>query len=203
MIPASVIYKPFRGALRPMQRVLLRRDTQCVSARLLSSVIAASDNPTWEEMDSKSRSLASLLLDDDDFRTDQKTDALEAARLRQSHIFSRRRGLSQAITMIESRKPEHQRQASLLLTYLLGHDDNHRRKDSSFRLGIAGSPGAGEFIFFVRFPFLMWWPLVNTMPDALNTICSSQYTIIIRQKHICGSFWKVPIERLPNGGNQT
>jgi hypothetical protein len=146
MIPASVIYKPFRGATRPMQRALFRRDTQFASARLFSSVAASEldDDPTWQGMNSKCRSLASLLLDDDFLRTDQ-TDELDSARLRQSHNFGRRRGLSQAITMIESRKPEHQRQSNLLLTYLLSHDDNHKRKDSSFRLGIAGPPGAGEF----------------------------------------------------------
>ena len=53
--------------------------------------------------------------------------------------------------MIESRKPEHQQQSNLLLSYLLGHDKNHMRKESSFRLGIAGPPGAGKSTFVEAF----------------------------------------------------
>ena len=88
-------------------------------------------------MDEKSRALAEQLVGDDLIGSDQPEDVIK------NHNFCRRRSLSQAITMIESRKPHHVEQANLLLTYLLAHE-NQKRKGTSFRLGIAGSPGAGE-----------------------------------------------------------
>jgi hypothetical protein len=97
------------------------------------------DHPSniWEQMDEKSRALAEQLVGDDLIGSDEPEEVIK------NHNFCRRRSLSQAITMIESRKPYHVDQANLLLTYLLAHE-NHKRKGTSFRLGIAGSPGAGE-----------------------------------------------------------
>ena len=79
---------------------------------------------------------------------------------------SRRLALSKAITLIESHAEMHMRQADLLLNFLLRHsaigDDNEKRpstnsdnaaKDgsSSFRVGIAGPPGAGKSSFIEKF----------------------------------------------------
>ena len=111
-----------------------------------------SDDPAWNEMNEKSRSLAKLLLGQDHAASvgigqqegvDKQEEDQQLRKRRASHVFNRRRGLSQAITMIESQNPAHQRQSNLLLTYLLGHENNHKRKSKSFRLGIAGPPGAG------------------------------------------------------------
>ena len=78
----------------------------------------------------------------------------------------RRLALSKAITLIESRAEVHMRQADLLLNFLLRHsaigDDNEKptstnsdntAKDglSSFRVGIAGPPGAGKSSFIETF----------------------------------------------------
>lgn len=91
----------------------------------------------WNEMNEKSQSLALQLVGDDLIGSDRPLEEVK------KHNFARRRSLSQAITMIESRSPTHVKQANLLLTYLLAHE-NHKRKGTSFRLGIAGSPGAGK-----------------------------------------------------------
>ena len=70
-----------------------------------------------------------------------------------------RRALSRAITLVESRKPEHNRQAELLLDYVLeqrrvsetnNSNKTFGKKDKAldtFRLGIAGPPGAGKSTF--------------------------------------------------------
>ena len=70
-----------------------------------------------------------------------------------------RRALSRAITLVESRKPEHNRQAELLLDYVLEQrrvaETNNSNKTfgkkgnalDTFRLGIAGPPGAGKSTF--------------------------------------------------------
>jgi hypothetical protein len=86
-----------------------------------------SNDPVWNEMSEKTRALAKMLIDKDHVGQKQ-------------HNFNRRKGLSQAITLIESRNATHQRQAGLLLKYLLANEDHFRMK-SSFRLGIAGPPG--------------------------------------------------------------
>jgi len=52
--------------------------------------------------------------------------------------------LSRAITLIESTNPEHEKQAELLLEYVL---KNRRPGKSAFRLGITGPPGAGKSTF--------------------------------------------------------
>ena len=145
--------------------------SQCCRRRWLTTNEAEEYNSTtWNEMNEKSRSLATLLLGYDDLWMDKKSawkktkksneksaiisnydNQQNNSSSRADHVFNRRRSLSQAITMIESRKPEHQRQSNLLLTYLLGQENNHVRKLRSFRLGIAGPPGAGKSTFVEAF----------------------------------------------------
>ncbi len=72
--------------------------------------------------------------------------------------FNQRRALSKAITLVESKSCSHIKQGDLLLNYLIETnssnnvvvgDDNNTEKNEravhkSFRIGIAGSPGAGK-----------------------------------------------------------
>ena len=78
-------------------------------------------------------------------------------------IMQRRLALSRAITLIESRSSVHTQQADLLLNYVVqnthdrldGEKENVLKKSevnkqsrSSFRVGIAGPPGAGKYVPF-------------------------------------------------------
>jgi LAO/AO transport system kinase len=67
------------------------------------------------------------------------TQALEA--LAQRVLSGDRRALARAITMIESRRPEHQARAEALLGQLLP------ATGKAVRLGISGTPGAGKSTF--------------------------------------------------------
>ena len=60
-------------------------------------------------------------------------------------VSGERRALGRAITLIESRKPEHQQQADELLSRLLP------RSGKAIRLGITGPPGAGKSTFIEAF----------------------------------------------------
>lgn len=86
-----------------------------------------------------------------------KTKALADGILNQN-----RRALSRAITLVESRKPEHNKQAEMLIDYVLEKRRAAATKESdnndisnisknkmlnTFRLGIAGPPGAGKSTF--------------------------------------------------------
>jgi hypothetical protein len=113
-----------------------RRSTVSCSQRFLCRELSAStgsSDGSWESLSKKCQELAKLLIDDEDVGSDNRIRS-----------FQRRRGLSQAITLIESQKPSHQIESINLLTYLL--HNNHKKKSASFRLGIAGAPGAGTFL---------------------------------------------------------
>ena len=64
-----------------------------------------------------------------------------------------RRSLSRAITLVESRREDHNKQAEVLIDYVLQRRRGQaRRKEdkrllNTFRLGIAGPPGAGKSTF--------------------------------------------------------
>lgn len=77
------------------------------------------------------------------------------------HIINQRRALSKAITLIESRAHDDIRQGDLLLNYLIEvrnrdsiacscneqkDEKSSRFNEVSFRIGIAGAPGAGKNI---------------------------------------------------------
>lgn len=92
----------------------------------------------------------------------------------ESFTLQRRIALSRAITLIESQSPTHICQANLLLNHVamsrrkvvknstekskrndqhLGNNDNSRNR--SFRVGIAGAPGAGKSTFIETFGKLL------------------------------------------------
>jgi GTPase len=71
------------------------------------------------------------------------TPALET--LAQRVLSHDRRALARAITLIESRRPDHQEQAEQLLGRLLP------ATGSAIRLGISGTPGAGKSTFIEAF----------------------------------------------------
>ena len=92
-------------------------------------------------------------------------------------IWKRRQALSKAITLAESRAPDKQQEAAYLLTHLL----EHKNRPSSFRLGIAGAPGAGKSTFIECFgKYLLGLREDNatkkTSNDATNTTDSSLWT---------------------------
>lgn len=67
------------------------------------------------------------------------------ARLAQRVLAGDRRALARAITLIESRRPDHQEQAERLLARLLPQTGR------AIRLGITGTPGAGKSTFIEAF----------------------------------------------------
>ncbi len=71
------------------------------------------------------------------------TPALEA--LAERVLAGDRRALARAITLIESRRPEHQEQAERLLERLLA------ATGEAARIGISGTPGAGKSTFIETF----------------------------------------------------
>lgn len=72
--------------------------------------------------------------------TDSKIEALAA-----SVIDGDRRALARAITLVESSKPEHHRDAQALLVRVTPHAGN------SIRIGISGVPGVGKSSFIEAF----------------------------------------------------
>lgn len=82
-------------------------------------------------MNSNTRSLANVLLMEKSFASAP------------SLFWKQRSALAQAITLVESRGHDKEEQASALLTFLLKKSPAH----SSFRVGFAGSPGAGKSTF--------------------------------------------------------
>ncbi|KYQ94137.1 hypothetical protein DLAC_11587 [Tieghemostelium lacteum] len=57
--------------------------------------------------------------------------------------------LSRLITLIESKREDHQEQSRLIISYLL--QKQRESKDRSFRIGISGPPGAGKSTFIEYF----------------------------------------------------
>jgi LAO/AO transport system kinase len=75
------------------------------------------------------------------------TSTLET--LAQRVLAGDRRALARAITLIESRRPDHQEQAERLLARLL--PQVRQETGEAIRLGITGTPGAGKSTFIEAF----------------------------------------------------
>jgi LAO/AO transport system kinase len=71
------------------------------------------------------------------------------AQLAQRVVKGDRRALARAITLIESRRPDHQEQAESLLSRLLPQTGTET--GGAIRLGITGTPGAGKSTFIEAF----------------------------------------------------
>ncbi len=69
----------------------------------------------------------------------------EIERLKEELLSGDRRALAKAITLIESKKPEHQKKARRLLEAILPFSGN------SIRIGISGVPGVGKSTFIEAF----------------------------------------------------
>jgi len=74
---------------------------------------------------------------------DSSSGTIEA--LAEGVLDSNRRALAKAITLIESTRPDHQRDAQRLLEHLLPHSGN------AIRVGISGVPGVGKSTFIDAF----------------------------------------------------
>ena len=85
-----------------------------------------------ENMNAETRSLADQLLTELDYESSPS-----------SSWWQHRSALAQAITLVESRSHDKEVQASALLTFLL----QKSQPQNSFRIGFAGSPGAGKSSF--------------------------------------------------------
>jgi LAO/AO transport system kinase len=92
------------------------------------------------------------------------------------NILQRRLALSRAITLIESKSPKHVEQANLLLNRVtkkyktatntgnVEETNNEGTSRTSFRVGIAGAPGAGKSSFIETFGKF----ILNDLPQAQN-----------------------------------
>jgi len=60
-----------------------------------------------------------------------------------------RRSLARAITLVESRRADHRREATALLQHLAGH------KRQALRIGLSGTPGVGKSTFIESFGLML------------------------------------------------
>lgn len=111
-----------------------------VVSAALERISSTSSFPANSKMTETTRRLAHdmLLEDSSDENNKDENSAL---------LWKRRRALAQAITLVESRHPVQQEQAALLLTTVLQSSVASKRQKESFRIGIAGAPGAGKSTF--------------------------------------------------------
>jgi hypothetical protein len=92
----------------------------------------------WDKLSDSSKLLAENLLVKDSAARERGSST------QQSPWWRHRLALSQAITLAESQNLSRQEQAGWLLTYLLHQPLAQRRRQESFRLGIAGARIDGE-----------------------------------------------------------
>ena len=113
----------------------------------------------WDRLTETSRQLADQILRvDDNNNNNNKSNHATA-----SPWWVRRTALSKAITLAESRAWHQQEQAGYLLTHLLQNPVARHRRQTSFRLGIAGAPGAGKSTFIEA----LGKYLLDQKPDAV------------------------------------
>ena len=119
-----------------------------------------------ENMSAETRSLADQLLVELDFESSPS-----------SSWWQHRLALAQAITLVESRSPEKEVQASALLTFLL----KKSKPQSSFRIGFAGSPGAGKSSFIEALgKYILRHPKGEQLPaEAKPTVWDPQKLAIV------------------------
>lgn len=124
------------------------------------STTTTKTNPTdcWEQMNQYTQRLAMDLMDVpspmDTTNWNNQTNTTTEGVSGVDPVWKRRRAISKAITLIESTLDSEQYQAEMLLTYLLQHQQNQHQPETlldqgrlCFRVGIAGSPGAGKSTF--------------------------------------------------------
>ncbi len=122
-------------------RIVIRRARlSALAVRIISRDTSTTPTPKYEKemMTTKTLALAQSITSNGG---DEKS------------ILSRRRALSKAITLIESSSYDHMQQGDLLLNYLIGangkakeqHNEDNKQSKNSFRIGIAGAPGAGKY----------------------------------------------------------
>ena len=122
-------------------------------------------------MTDNTQRLAEAILSSDNEDAHSSYDARDA-RIR------RRMALSRAITLIESRADAHMEQADLLLNYLLRHSPpdgmNEGSSPLSFRVGIAGPPGAGKSSFIETFGLFILNKKLKTITATANETNESE-----------------------------
>ena len=107
-----------------------------------------------KEMTSNTLSLAQTITNNNNNCTEQE----KYHNHNDNQNLNQRRALSKAITLIESRNVDHIHQGDLLLNYLIemkklqqGNDNVKEDRVTTFRIGIAGPPGAGKSSFIEKF----------------------------------------------------
>jgi LAO/AO transport system kinase len=113
--------------------------------------------------------LDELTLNEDDNNNNNGSDNKTDTR------FRKRFALARAITLVESKKATHRKQADLLLTSLLGNTNCHSNNNSAstFRLGIAGPPGAGKSTWIETFGKMLF-----TQQETNGNITTSTNTAL-------------------------
>jgi hypothetical protein len=136
---------------------------------------------SWQRMNDRTRQLAQdLSLAEHDMDHTIATSTLvnpnqgDDDKLMKSIRFQRRMALARAITLVESKAAAHREQADFLLTYLLNSkSQSHER---SFRVGLAGPPGAGKSTLIECFgKYILDLPTTTTVTDGPDgtTLASS------------------------------
>jgi LAO/AO transport system kinase len=96
--------------------------------------------------------------------------------------FRKRMALARAITLVESKHATHRQQADLLLTSLLAQKGSTNNSASTFRLGIAGPPGAGKSTWIETFGTILLNPppvltsdsaITNNDKDSSSTVSAA------------------------------
>ena len=111
-----------------------------------------------KEMTSNTLSLAQTITNNNNNNNNNCTKQETYHNHNDNQNLNQRRALSKAITLIESRNVDHIHQGDLLLNYLIemkklqqGNDNVKEDRVTTFRIGIAGPPGAGKSSFIEKF----------------------------------------------------
>jgi LAO/AO transport system kinase len=153
----------FLDQLMLLERLDCTRGFRFMSSRAVFLARPSDDIDDLPTMNAETRSLADQLL----METNLKSDP--------SLFWQQRSALAKAITLLESRGHEKEEQASALMTFLLKKSPVH----GSFRVGFAGSPGAGKSTFIEALgKYVLDLPEVDE-GNAESTVWSPQYVGIV------------------------